>query len=580
MFKGEQKIRKINTLTLTVLLLLAAAPVKSPFSAVKVSAEFDALEDNESPDIAVDGKGNSFIVWSGTSEDDQGIFWARVSEDGIIEKVAEVSLHEDNQLSDDYNPQIAVDSEGNSYVVWYGVTRNGSTIYWARTDPSGVLEDVQEISAEKPGERPSDRYPQIAVDSEGNSYVTWQGAGGSDQDIYFIKIDSSGVPGKVEQISTHKDNVNRNDYSPQIAVDSEGNSYVVWYGLDGNDLEIYWTFIDRTGVQEDVEKISTHVDNRDLDDYNPQIAVDLEGNSYVVWYGFDGNDLEIYWAAVVNTQAGDVEKISTHLDNLFKDDYDPRIAVDLQGNSYVTWYGFDGMDNEIYWTTVASSGSQETTLKISISPYNKVWDDYNPQIAVDSEGNSYVVWYGFDGTDYEIFWAEMTDSSLMIPQIVSLHGDNEYHNDYDPEIALYNGDSYVVWYGFDGTDNHIYCSLPGIAAVSSEATGPVTSQLFVEADQFPQTVVLKAVVSDEDRGGSIIRRAEYFLDVKGTSGNGTPMTAVDGVFDSSVESVRAFIDVTNLGLGTHLVYVHGQDATGNWGPFNIAYFRLQRFSIE
>ncbi|MBU7014363.1 MAG: hypothetical protein HXS43_05990 [Theionarchaea archaeon] len=582
MFKGEQKIRKINILTLVVLLLLAATPVKSSFSVVKVSSEFDALVDNESPSIAVDDGGRSYIAWSGTSGDDQGIFWARMTEDGTIEKTIEVVGYEDSQIYDDYDPQIAVDSEGNSCVTWYGVTRDGSSIFWAKIDSSGILENVQKISATDRG-RTSDRNPQIVVDAEGNSYVTWQGAGGSDQDIYFLRIDDTGVRGAAEQISTHKDNVNRNDYSPQIAVDQEGNSYVVWYGHDGNDLEIYWVPIDRTGTRGSVEKISTHVDNRDLDDYNPQIAVDSEGNSYVVWYGSDGNDQEIYWVGITAAQPGTVEKISTHLDNLFKNDYNPQIAVDAQGNSYITWYGFDGIDDEIYWTTIAPSGNQEATLKISTSPYNRIWDDYNPQIAVDSGGNSYVVWYGFNGTDDEIFWAKIAASGIpATPQVISLHTDNEYHNDFDPQIAVNNGNSYVTWYGFDGSDNHIYFSLPETVAVPSESSGPLTSQLSVEPDQIPQIVLLKAVISDVERGGSAIRGAEYFMDVKGASGAGIPMAAADGAFDSAVEGVRAFIDVTNLALGIHLIYVHGQDAAGNWGPFDTVYFRMQRlsFSIE
>ena len=73
-----------------------------------------------------------------------------------------------------------------------------------------------------------------------------------------------------------------------------GNSYVVWYGDDGNDFEIYWVEIDYKSVPRDVYKISTHEDNRDNDDTYPQIAVKLD-ISHVAWYGFDGDDLEIYF---------------------------------------------------------------------------------------------------------------------------------------------------------------------------------------------------------------------------------------------------------------------------------------------
>ena len=45
----------------------------------------------------------------------------------------------------------------------------------------------------------------------------------------------------------------------------------------------------------DVEKVSSG-DTQDRDDYEPQIAVDSNGNSVITWEGDDGNDHEIYWA--------------------------------------------------------------------------------------------------------------------------------------------------------------------------------------------------------------------------------------------------------------------------------------------
>ncbi|MFQ6087312.1 MAG: hypothetical protein ACE5K0_00215, partial [Candidatus Methanofastidiosia archaeon] len=72
-----------------------------------------------------------------------------------------------------------------------------------------------------------------------------------------------------------------------IAVD--GGVHVVWEGYDGSDDEIYYW--DGTTVS----KISTHADNVNNSDYNPQIAVD--GGVHVVWEGYDGSDWEIYYTS-------------------------------------------------------------------------------------------------------------------------------------------------------------------------------------------------------------------------------------------------------------------------------------------
>jgi hypothetical protein len=63
-----------------------------------------------------------------------------------------------------------------------------------------------------------------------------------------------------------------------------------------------------------------------------------------------------------------------------------------------------------------------------------------------------------------------------------------------------------------------------------------------------------------------VAAAEYFVDTVGEDGSGQPMIAMDGAFDSGSEEVIATVDVGGLSLGEHVLYVHGQDDEGKWGP--------------
>jgi len=178
-----------------------------------------------------------------------------------------------------------------------------------------------------------------------------------------------------------------NNQLPQIAVDGKGNAYVVWMGFDGTDSEIYWTKIE-SGVPGDVIKVSTHKDNVNWDDYNPQIAVDVAGNSYITWYGYDGTDSEIYWVKVVSGIPGAVVKVSIEEKNMRAYDRNSQIAVDAVGNSYVVWSGYGGPDQDIYWVKIDASNNPGNVQVISTHRDNIVWNDYNPHIAVDGAGNS------------------------------------------------------------------------------------------------------------------------------------------------------------------------------------------------
>ena len=191
-------------------------------------------------------------------------------------------------------------------------------------------------------------------------------------------------------------NNNFDDYGPEIS----GNN-VVWYGFDGNDYEIYLYDYNRRSIAQ--------LTDNDIYEYSPQIS----GNN-VVWYSFDDNDSEIYLYNGSNV-------IQLTDNNTYE--YNPQIS----GNN-VVWYGFDGNDSEIY----LYNGSNVIQLTD-----NDTYE-YNPQIS----GNN-VVWYGFDGNDNEIY---LYDGSNTI-QLT----DNDTY-EYAPQISGNN----VVWYGFDGNDNEIY----------------------------------------------------------------------------------------------------------------------------
>jgi carboxypeptidase T len=84
-------------------------------------------------------------------------------------------------------------------------------------------------------------------------------------------------------------------------------------------------------------------------------------------------------------------------------------------------------------------------------------------------------------------------------------------------------------------------------------------------------VQLSATISDAQNGGQTIAAAVYYVDVPpwitATSAVSYPMTAVDGTFDATVEEVQAELDIHNLSTGRHTIFIQGQDADGNWGPF-------------
>jgi FtsP/CotA-like multicopper oxidase with cupredoxin domain len=114
--------------------------------------------------------------------------------------------------------------------------------------------------------------------------------------------------------------------------------------------------------------------------------------------------------------------------------------------------------------------------------------------------------------------------------------------------------------------------------------GPFTSVLVSGADQGgpvtrePQLkanianagnsapVDLSATADDSASGGSAIAAAEYFIDSQAPDGTGNDMTvSPPGATVASLDATIPPATLDGLSEGSHPVYVHAQDAQGNWG---------------
>ncbi len=105
--------------------------------------------------------------------------------------------------------------------------------------------------------------------------------------------------------------------------------------------------------------------------------------------------------------------------------------------------------------------------------------------------------------------------------------------------------------------------VPNVVAVATPAvaTASVDDDRYGPGETSPATPVHN------------ISAAEVYIDVPPWEATASPiaMTAVDGVFDDSVESVTATVDTTGLADGRHLIFFRAADGAGNWGLVSAAF---------
>jgi uncharacterized delta-60 repeat protein len=178
--------------------------------------------DDQAGWLALDPSGNVYVTGYGTgSGTDKDFTTIKYNSSGGEQWVAR---YDGPANSIDVAHAIALDPSGNVYVTGssFNISDDYATIKY---NSSGGEQWVARYDG------PASDYETstaIAVDSEGNVYVTGQSTGsGTDLDFATIKYDTNGG----EQWAERHDNASGADGAKAVSVDSSGNVYVAGYSM-------------------------------------------------------------------------------------------------------------------------------------------------------------------------------------------------------------------------------------------------------------------------------------------------------------------------------------------------------------
>lgn len=224
--------------------------------------------------VALDSSKNIYVVGFEQDSNDYQAFITKYNPSGIIQWQRYLG-----STRRGFGYGVAVDSSNNVYLVGsidelppVGTNTKGSVV--AKYNSSGTLQ-WQRILTDSSG---FGVYGQgIAVDSSANVYITGQCWNGSNYDILFYKLNSSGTIQYQKIIGS-----GYTDNAFAITVDSSGNIYIAGTFNDvTGPYKMLITKIDNTGGSITWQRSlddSGNVDNDNARD----IAVDSSGNVYIV----------------------------------------------------------------------------------------------------------------------------------------------------------------------------------------------------------------------------------------------------------------------------------------------------------
>ncbi|MEO0074890.1 MAG: SBBP repeat-containing protein [candidate division WOR-3 bacterium] len=380
--------------------------------------------------ITIDSAGNIYITgWSGNATTPDYLTM-KVNEVGQIQWL---QVYDGPNYGADWAYAIAVDNNGNVYVTGES-EGNGTNTDFAtiKYDSNGNLQWVRRYNGSVNG---SDFANGIAVDRDGNVYVSGTSDGGSsDYDYLIVKYNAEGIE---QWVVRYNGSGNGDDFVNGMVIDNLANVYITGES-ENNENYDYVTIKYNSNGQ--MQWLARYDGVGDSDDYAYAIAIDSYGNVYVT--GASGDEDENLDYVTIKYNSEGIQQWLRRYDGVDNDDdLAYAIAVDNSGNVYVTGISYSDNSNYDCLTIKYNTNGVRQWLARYNGPNNS-WD-YGLSIKVDNQGNVYVVGDS-DGvltyTDFII----IKYNSLGNQQWVRRYNGNANNQDFSYDLQLDFSNNVIV----------------------------------------------------------------------------------------------------------------------------------------
>jgi hypothetical protein len=352
--------------------------------------------------MAVDATGNVFVTGLSTGNG-TGWDYATVKYNNSGKQLW-VARYNGPGNGDDVANSLVLDSKGNVYITGWSVG-NGTSYDYAtiKYDNTGTQLWVARYNGSGNGE---DLASSLAVDSAGNVYVTgWSTGSNNDVGYTTIKYDNNG---NQLWVALYKSSGNGNDFAHALAVDMEGNVYVTGEAAGtlggGGSGSPGTTTIASTGTGY-YATIKYDNDGNQLweakykgigngDDIAHSLKVDKSGNVYVTGESL-GNGTGYDYATIKYDGDGKQLWVTRYNGAGNGNDGALDMGLDGLGNICVTGYSAGSSSRDYATIKYDSSGKELWTARYSGLTNG---DNVAHSLVTDSAGNVYVA--GQSGFNY------------------------------------------------------------------------------------------------------------------------------------------------------------------------------------
>lgn len=358
------------------------------------------------PEIVVAKNGNVFVTWADERNGNTDIFLAKSTDSGKVfgDQTPDTDIRVDDDLgsSSQRDPAMATYNNG-IYLVWMDDRPGFYHIYFTKSTDNGETfsssVEVDDLLNDVVCE-----YPDIAVgSSDGKISVVWQAKGriyyseSSDGGSTFssgVIVDNSGSSGKVQKY-------------PSIAIGSNGDKYVAWQDnrSGGINYDIYFATAGPSSTSfQNVARIDEGTGS--TEQTRPAIAASGTSKVYLTWRDERaGASGDIYFDKSTNKGSSwgtDIKVDDKTPGSVYQDK--PKIAIDDSENIHMIWEDRRGSNKQIYYSNSTDGGTTfSSNLRVDDATSNI--ECYEPSIAALGTNKIFIAWKDKRNSNYDIYFS-------------------------------------------------------------------------------------------------------------------------------------------------------------------------------
>jgi hypothetical protein len=277
-------------------------------------------------------------------------------------------------------PTVAVAAgTGRGIALWYRVppARGGLTLRAASATTTGRFGRPYTVAAAAEPEAAPPSEPRIAISPSGAALAVWLGR---DRANNLRIMAATASPGGRLRSAQALSDPGQPAFNPDVAMDAQGNAVVVWERFDGAATRAQVTVRPAGGAFGPVQTLSPPGPANE-----PAVAVNRNGTAVVVWLlGSGFSDVLQAARRPSGGTFGPVEQLS---DPALDADA-PSVALDAGGSATVLWVQETNSTQRI--ATAYAPANRPFGRVTSLSPAPP--QAFDPRVAVDRTGRATAIW--------------------------------------------------------------------------------------------------------------------------------------------------------------------------------------------